>query len=277
MIGYIFKRAIDILKKKPFMLWGVSLLNSIIVLAVNITGSALPILTIPIVATLSAGMASLYLDGYNGKEVNSKQLFRGFSRECISRVPAGMLWHKLWSTIWAFVPVVGIIKSYSYAFTPYILLTQKDVSPLDALKLSMKQTYGYRGKMFLADLAMAGCLILTILIFALIMLIPIIGTLVGFVGIVAAIILYPLFSGLVRAGFYEEAISGRFVQPIYNYNNYNNDYNNSNNNGSDINNGSVPPQGPTVPPVSGNWFCTQCGASNEQTSNFCTKCGNPKK
>ena len=76
MIGYIFKRAIDILKKKPFMLWGVSLLNSIIVLAVNITGSALPILTIPIVATLSAGMASLYLDGYNGKEVNSKQLFR---------------------------------------------------------------------------------------------------------------------------------------------------------------------------------------------------------
>ncbi len=263
MISYIFKNAIEILKRKPFMLWGVSLLYGIIVFAVQITGSFVPILTIPIIATLDAGMLSLYLDGYNGKEVNSKQLFRGFSKDCIGRVPAGMLWHTLWTTIWAFVPIAGIVKAYSYMFTPYILLTNKDVSVLDALKLSMKQTQGYKGRMFGANLLMSVILCLVLLVFGLIMLIPIIGTLIGFVGIIATLILFPLFSGLVMAGFYQEATTERFEQPVYSY---------------------IPPQPsqqqwnePPVNSPSGTWFCTQCGAQNGDVANFCTQCGNPRK
>ena len=32
----------------------------------------------PVIAVLSAGMAAVYLDGFNGKEVYSDQLFKGF-------------------------------------------------------------------------------------------------------------------------------------------------------------------------------------------------------
>lgn len=262
MISYIFGKAIDILKRKPFMLWGVSLLNAIVVWAVTVTGSLVPIITIPIVLTLNAGMAALYLDGYNGKEVNSKQLFRGFSKDCISRVPAGMLWHMLWGTIWNFVPVVGIIKSYSYAFTPYILLTRPDVSVLDALKVSMKETEGYKLRMFGAEILMALMLIGLYLLFALLMIIPVLGWIVGAVGIIATTILFPLFSGLVRAGFYEEAMSGRFKQVYYDYK-YNQTYN------------TAPPAGDAAP-EEGTWFCTKCGAGNGVASKFCTQCGNPK-
>ena len=218
MIRYIFKNAIGILMNKPMTLWGVSLLHFIIVLAVNLTGSMIPILTIPIVLTLDAGMLALYLDGYRGKEVNSKQLFRGFSKECISRVPAGMLWHMLWTTIWAFVPIYGIVKLYSYMFTPYILLANEDVSVLDALKLSMKQTYGYKGRMFGANILMLLALVGVILVFGLLMFIPVIGVIIGLIGIVASLVLFPLFRGLVMAGFYEEAISGKFEKPVYEYN-----------------------------------------------------------
>ncbi len=261
MITYIFGKAIDILKRKPFMLWGVSLLHVVVVTAVQMTGSLLPIITIPIVLTLNAGMSALYLDGYNGKEVNSKQLFRGFTKECASRVPAGMLWHKLWETIWSFVPIVGIIKSYSYAFTPYILLSRPEISVLDALKTSMKEAEGYKARMFGADILMGLIMVGLYLVFALIMIIPVLGWIVGIVGMVATAILFPLFSGLVRAGFYEEAKTGKFKQPYYTYNQ---------------------PQAPVAPAGGqqstdeGTWFCTKCGVKNGSASNFCTQCGNPK-
>ena len=265
MIGYIFRQSIEILKRKPFMLWGVSLLNSIIVSTVYAMGTFVPIITIPVVLTLNAGMAALYLDGYKGIEVSSKQLFKGFTKECCPRVTAGMLWQWLWATIWTPVPVVGIIKSYEYAFTPYILLTRDDVSALDALKMSMKETEGYKLKMFGADILMGLMFIGILLVFALISIIPVLGTLVGFVGIISTVILFPLFTGLVRAGFYEEAKSGkfRFVYPQYTYANA-------------PMQGAAPAQNTYAAQVSGSWFCTQCGAENAPTAGFCNKCGTPK-
>lgn len=274
MIGYIFGKVIDIVKKKPFMLWGVSLLHIVVVAAVNITGSMLPILSIPIVLTLNAGMASLYLDGYNGKEVSSKQLFRGFEKDCISRVPAGMLWHRLWGAIWALVPIAGIIKSYSYEFTPYILLTRPEISVLDALKESMKETQGYKGRMFGTDILMALMCIGLYLVFALMLFIPILGWIVGFVGMVATLVLFPLFSGLVRAGFYEEAKSGRFKK-YYDYNmqgNYQQTYNQSQGfNQQDMPNTQSDDQANVDV-----WYCTRCGLQNNADANFCTRCGNQK-
>ncbi len=250
MISYIFKKAINILKKKPIMLWGVSLLCGIVTSLVQIGAGVLPILSIPIVITLEAGMAALYLDGYNGKEVNSKQLFHGFTKECFPRVTAGMLWYYLWTVIWSFVPVMNIIKSYQYAFTPYILLTRPDVSPLEALKLSIRETEGYKGRMFGASILVSLLLFALVLIGMLLFVIPVLGWIAGFAVIVCSIILYPLFNGLVMAGFYEEAKNGNF-RKIY------------------INDGT-PSEGTNV------WFCTECGTANATGNNFCTKCGKPK-
>lgn len=256
MIGCIFKNAISILKKKPMMLWGVSLLCGIVTLLVQIGAGVVPILAIPIVITLEAGMSALYLDGYNGKEVNSKQLFQGFTKECFPRVTAGMLWQYLWIIIWGFVPVMNIIKIYQYAFTPYILLTRPEVSPLEALKISMKETEGYKGRMFGAGVLMVLILGAIILVSAMVTLIPVIGWVVGPVAIVCAIILYPLFTGLVMAGFYEEAKRDTFKQEYQPY-------------------GYNAPAPDTS--TDGGWFCTNCGAPNDASAVFCTKCGTPKR
>ena len=308
MIGYIFRNAINILKRKPIMLWGVSLLKGVIVSIIGVFGSAVPIITIPITQTLNAGMAALYLDGYNGKEVNSKQLFRGFTKECCPRVTAGMLWYFLWNTIWGLVPIANVVKAYSYIFTPYILLTRPDISAMDALKLSMRQTEGYKLRMFGANILMGLILILLIVVFALMMFVPVLGWIVGGLGIIVSLILYPLFSGLVMAGFYQEAQSGRFktTYPQYGYGNpynanpyngnpYNgNQYNDNQNNANPYNDnnafdnrqsfggnaenvndndaGSAYDTDNTAA-TQRNWYCMQCGVENSSEAMFCKNCG----
>ncbi len=282
MIGYVLKKALGVLARKPIMLWGVSLLSAIVVMLVRSLGAAFPLLTIPLVITIQAGMSALYLDGYNGKEISAKQLFRGFTKECVGRVPAGMCWYQLWVYIWALVPIVNIVKGYSYSFTPYILLSRPDISPMDALKVSMRETYGYKTKLFLADLLIVAIVILAILVLAILAMIPILGVLLFIVGIVSIIIFLPLFVGIVRAGFYQEVQNGNFRQaPSYNYGAYQ---------------GYQPPQGgyqappqqpgyqpqPQNPPQApqqpqSSWFCVKCGGENVPAAKFCRKCGQPKQ
>ena len=68
IISNIYKRAFNVLSKMPFKLWGLSLLSSLLTILVLVFG-VLPIVIVPVIAVLSAGMAAVYLDGFNGKEV----------------------------------------------------------------------------------------------------------------------------------------------------------------------------------------------------------------
>ena len=129
IISNIYKRAFNVLSKMPFKLWGLSLLSSLLTILVLVFG-VLPIVIVPVIAVLSAGMAAVYLDGFNGKEVYSDQLFKGFKD--FWRTAGGMCWKKLWIFIWFLVPIAGpfiaISKYYAYSFTPYILNEEKSVN-----------------------------------------------------------------------------------------------------------------------------------------------------
>ena len=157
IISNIYKRAFNVLSKMPFKLWGLSLLSSLLTILVLVFG-VLPIVIVPVIAVLSAGMAAVYLDGFNGKEVYSDQLFKGFKD--FWRTAGGMCWKKLWIFIWFLVPIAGpfiaISKYYAYSFTPYILNEEKSVNATAALRKSMQDTNGYKLQMFCADLCCYG-------------------------------------------------------------------------------------------------------------------------
>ncbi len=205
MISKVYNHALDILKSKPIKLWGLSLL-AILLSALAQIFAVLPIISIPISVTIYAGMLLVFLDGYKGKEVDSNQLFAGF--KSFSHIAGGMLWMMLWILIWALIPIVGfvfaIIKSYEYRFTPYILFTQPKVSVFDALKLSMKQTEGYKGTMFGADMIIVGIVLAVELVLYILGLIPYIGAVLGLLIALPFFIVLPLFQGLVHAGMYIE-------------------------------------------------------------------------
>lgn len=258
MVTYILKKSLNVLARKPIMLWGVSLLFSVITAIVSVMGSSVPIITVPVILALSAGMSALYLSGYNGGEVNSKRLFDGFTEGRAPRVIGGMCWYKLWSIIWAFVPVVGIVKSYSYAFTPYILLTRPDVSATDALKASMDETKGVKLTMFLTDLLVSVSVILAAVILALLAFIPFIGVLFSLVlalYIIAIIMFLPLLNGIIHAAFYEETRNGS----LRTINQFTKNFKTT---------VTINPDAPKT-----DWFCTACGTSNVAGTSYCRACG----
>ena len=206
------------LMKKPVQLWGLSLLGVILQSLSNLLCAAPPILGMGVSSTLSAGMENVFLDAYHQKDINSKQIFSGFSSgKSFLRIAGGMLWRTLWLFLWALfalIPIVGwviapimlVVKGISYSFTPYLLLRKKDISPLDALKRSMEMTKGYRGKIFLTYLICYAALLVIGLLLFLIGHIPGIGiVLAGIIGLVIGIFC-PLFFGVLRAAMFTEVV-----------------------------------------------------------------------
>jgi uncharacterized membrane protein len=78
----------------------------------------------------------------------------------------GVLWMWLFTWLWSLLFIIpGIIKYFSYFMTPYILADSKNVNPKEALKLSMRMTYGYKGDIFVMYLSFIGWLLLSGLTF----------------------------------------------------------------------------------------------------------------
>ena len=207
-ISGIFNRAMGILSTRPLLLWGLSLMYALLRMLSTSFG-VLPIIYLPIQFALLVGMKAIYLDGIHGKEVTSDQLFAGFKN--FFRSAGGIAWMALWILIWSLVPIAGfvlaIIKSYSYCFVPYIMVEDPEISATAALRRSKELTYGMKGKMFLADLLIAGILFGMYLVLILLSLIPFIGVLFMIVAALLTILvvaLLPLFKGLVEAAFYDE-------------------------------------------------------------------------
>lgn len=220
--------ALKVLLSKPIRLWGLSLLSVVLFALTSALCCGLPILAISAVEVLKAGMCCVYLDAYNKKEVDSKQIFSGFSsfgRFC--KISGGMLWKNLWLFIWMLVPIFGpiiyCVKAISYSFTPYILLKKPDMSSLDALKYSMKLTNGYKLKIFLTGL-LVGVILLVVylielLIVSLFMRIGVAALVMIFFTIFVLLnliifILFPLFAGTLSAAMFTEVLRLEKVNDI---------------------------------------------------------------
>ncbi len=208
MIQFIYQNVFNVIKEKPVVLWGTSLLSMLLTLLAT-AFSVLPIIYLPIALVLGASMAVIYVKGYRRETFVSQDLFAGFSN--FLHVASGMAWMLLWLILWALIPVVGpiilIVKSLSYSMTPYILMTQPEVSATEALKLSMKLTKGYKGNMFLTYLVFGVAVWIVVFILAMLTAIEVLSMVFGFLLFLAVLLLVlfaPLFTGLLQAAFYDE-------------------------------------------------------------------------
>lgn len=213
-----YKKALGVLMKKPFMLWGLSLLGALVTIIAGIVCGAIPALAIAVGYLITAGMAKIYLDGLKEKDVNSEQLFAGFNKNC-GRIVGALAWKDLWIIIWSLVPIVGpvvaVIKSYSYRFVPYIVMTNPEIKATEALKLSMQMTEGKKLQMFLADLCFFGAIFVVSFVLGLLCAIPYIGilfALVAFAFVVVVGALSGIFVGLYQASFYPDEEAAETVE-----------------------------------------------------------------
>ena len=135
---------------------------------------------------------------YRDKDISIGTLFEGVHD--YGRVLCGMFWYKLRRGLWMLVPIVGIMKSYSYLFTPYILYEKPNLSPEEAMQESARITEGHKMELFVRDLKFTGWRILNTLSF-------------GIVGVTY----YFAYCDAVWAGYYDatKPTSARRPDPRY--------------------------------------------------------------
>ena len=213
MIKDMYIRVWKVLVQKPFRLWGISLLG-VLLTSLGASMAVIPLLAIAIALLLGLGMARVFLRGYRGEENRVENLFDGF-KDGIGRKLGGAAWAELFKFLWGLIPVVGfvfaIIKSYEYAFVPYILMERPEVAALDARNVSREETHGWKGLMFSADVLLGVMVLVGFLVLCVLNIIPVIGILFRLLTVVyvlACIAFLPLCYGLLHAAFYEEIHNG---------------------------------------------------------------------
>lgn len=221
MVSSIYKKTFSVLMKRPFRLWGISLLAEFLCLVAYAGFIGVPAAAFCAALLLSASMSMIFLNSYRtGLEPKTTYLFASFKKDRILRVLGGMAWMQLWIFLWSLIPIVGIvfgiIRMYEYRFVPYILMTRDDVKPTDAIKISKQETMGYKGKMFGADILLGAVYLGAFLVFTLLGEIPYLGVLFRILWVLIAIaygLLAPLFSGIMQAAFYVEIQNRRAAGP----------------------------------------------------------------
>ena len=211
----IYTKAFKALMEKPFRLWGISLLGTLLIgVGSALAGVAIPVLAIAISMLFTVSLAAIFLKGYHREQVYCYQLFDTFKDwGTIKRVLTGMGWSYLWIFLWALIPIVGpifaIIKGYAHGLIPYILVKKPELGAVKARELSIEKTKGFKGQMFLADFVVGAAIGVAFAILGGLATIKYVGVLFAIILVLLYIcvaVLLPLFMGLVHAAFYEELI-----------------------------------------------------------------------
>ncbi len=221
----IFSRSFAVLKQKPFALWGISLLCWLFGKLAYLMGGSVLFIGLAVTLLLETSMTMIYLHGLRGEGVKVIHLFDCFKDwTTIKRVLCGMGWMYLWIFLWALIPVVGVvfavIRAYEYRLVPYILVTEQDISPTEAIKVSRERTSGYKGKMFWSDMMVylipAGAtMILSMLGSTHEVCFYLFGIPSILISLVVSVI-RPLVLGLIQAAYYEEITNPTVpLQPEY--------------------------------------------------------------
>ena len=115
--------------------------------------------TILVANVIEYGSQVTFLRFVRDGKIVFENLFSGFRD--FGRVVATMFIKNLFIFLWSLLFIIpGIVKSYAYAMTEYILLDNPGMDSLAAISKSKQMMYGWKGKLFLLDLSLIGWAIL---------------------------------------------------------------------------------------------------------------------
>ena len=149
--------------------WGVMILSMVVyavlmgALAYTAVGSILA------TGILAFGLATVSLSIYRGRGARLEMLFEGLKCDFASQIVAGILYTvflALWSLL-LWIP--GIIKSYSYAMTFYILRDNEGMSGNDAITRSREMMDGHKWELFCLHVSFIGWILLSMLTFGILL------------------------------------------------------------------------------------------------------------
>lgn len=137
------------------------------------------------------GYAAFCLELVKSKQAKVGAFFSGIFRGFFKKWGASLL-VSLYTFLWSLLFVIpGLVKSYSYAMTPYIMAEKPDMGVNDAITKSRQIMDGHKWQLFCLDLSFTGWMLLCIVTLG-----------IGFFYV------WPYYSA-ARAAFYKEIKKGR--------------------------------------------------------------------
>ena len=144
------------------------------------------------------GYASYLLKQQDGEIHSIKDLFSHFDR--FGQGFLQLFLRGLYSFLWGLLFIIpGIVKSYAYAMTPFIMAENPDLTANEAIKLSQERMRGHKGELFWLGLTFFGWSLLAAL-----------------TGGIGNIFLNP-YMNAAYAAFYRDQISPKTPVMTYDY------------------------------------------------------------
>ncbi len=149
--------------------WGVAilayLLFSLIMGALSSTGIGLLILAGP----LTVGMISVFVQLARTGTTKIEHLFDGITNGFVNKMLAHIL-VSVYTFLWALLFwIPGIVKSFSYAMTFYILNDNPEMGANEAITRSREMMNGHKWQLFCLRFSFIGWILLSILTFGVLM------------------------------------------------------------------------------------------------------------
>ena len=118
-------------------------------------GSLLALTSLIIGGTIELGFAQYLLKQYNHANFELHDLFSRFDR--FGPGFAQKFLRGLYTILWSFLFIIpGIVKSYAYAMTPFIMAENPEMSASEAITASKELMDGHKGELFTLDLTFIG-------------------------------------------------------------------------------------------------------------------------
>ena len=115
---------------------------------------------------LSWGLTVSLLRNHREESVDLENLFDGFRGGRYTRVFCAIFLVNLFTFFWALLLIIpGIMKAFSYALTPYIIMDEPELTARQAITRSCEIMQGRRWKLFCLYLSFIGWGILSLLTF----------------------------------------------------------------------------------------------------------------
>ena len=115
---------------------------------------------------LSWGLTVSLLRNHREESVDLENLFDGFRGGRYTRVFCALFLVNLFTILWTLLLIIpGIMKAFSYALTPYIIMDEPELTARQAITRSCEIMQGRRWKLFCLSLSFIGWGILCILTF----------------------------------------------------------------------------------------------------------------
>lgn len=143
--------------------WTQAVLATLVFTLITAAAGSIPLAGLLVVCPLEFGFMLCFVRLVRGEDSSEMvgDQFNVFNN--YGRYLGGSLLVMLYTILWSLLLIIpGIIKSYAYAMTPYIMNDRPDLDADDCIHESRMMMKGYKWKLFCLDLSFIGWAILCV-------------------------------------------------------------------------------------------------------------------